>query len=188
MRGRWYPLVTVERQIREQRERESLGENIENFEKLFNVKTILEHHLAFAEECTGKGIYPLGLKTCVAYRANDTLRKKWKAVLNNTSIELLALCRDHFRSTLAENTNQIEEIEIEEIEKKMESLKEEKNKREWEEKKETVEREMNRREKEMKNVRDRKLKHAAKVHTEGKIFLDLSRGVPIRKRERIQSK
>ena len=68
------------------------------YDELQNSKLIIEHHLSFANDCISKNIFPLGLKTfvpCVVYKTDDHLKEEWKRVLNNTSIELLALCKDH---------------------------------------------------------------------------------------------
>ena len=84
----------------------SLGSLIKHLNEAFCSKTILGHHLTFANDCVSHSIYHIGLKTfvpCVAHRADDALRKKWKQVLNNKSLELLALCRSHY-STLLEKT------------------------------------------------------------------------------------
>lgn len=62
-------------------------------------RQIIEHHPAFAEGCIGASIYPLGLKAfipCFTYKADNTLRRQWKAILNKASRELLALLKAHF--------------------------------------------------------------------------------------------
>ena len=62
-------------------------------------RQIIEHHPAFEEGCIGASIYPLGLKAfipCFTYKADNTLRKQWKAILNQASLELLALLKAHF--------------------------------------------------------------------------------------------
>ena len=46
-----------------------INEALKNMNELLSCKTIIKHHLAFTEECIGKSMYPLGLKTfvpCVA--------------------------------------------------------------------------------------------------------------------------
>lgn len=77
---------------------------------LLRSRQILEHHVAFAEECVSKSIYPLGLKTfvqCVAYKADNKLKRQWKEIFHNTSKELLALCRNHFWAMLDKNNEKI---------------------------------------------------------------------------------
>ena len=91
-----------------------IGAAMKNMGDLLSSKQIIEHHLAFAEECVSKSIYPLGLKTfvpCVAYKADDRLRKQWKNILHNSSIELLALCRNHYMTLLDMNNTKIQELE-----------------------------------------------------------------------------
>ena len=81
---------------------------------LLTSKIIVEHHLAYANECVEKNIYPLGLKTfvpCVAYKANEELRKRWKEILHNTSLELLSTLRRHFSKLLNTYNDQIIELE-----------------------------------------------------------------------------
>lgn len=70
-----------------------VGRLIEQLNKAFCSRTILEHHLAFANDCVSHSIYHLGLQTfvpSVAHRADDALKRIWKQVLSNTSLELLA--------------------------------------------------------------------------------------------------
>ena len=75
-------------------------------------KIILEHHLALANDCGSKNIYlSPGFVPCVAYKADDELKKKWKEILHNTSIELLYLCRKHFTTLLNKQADQIAEFE-----------------------------------------------------------------------------
>ena len=142
----------------------------EELEKLMNIGCIIEHHLHFAESCVINSIYPLGLKTfvpCVAFKANDDLKKKWKKVLNNTSLELLALCKSHFEALATQNSTQIEQIE-----QIGDAFTSEKCRTEWEKKTKQIRDVIKGREKEMKIAREKKLKHAIKVHKEGRIFVE----------------
>ena len=79
------------------------------YSEMLHSKLILEHHLAFANECVQNSIYPLGLKAfvpCVAYKADDALKRKWKQILHNTSIELPALRRSPFNTLLEKTSGQ----------------------------------------------------------------------------------
>ena len=125
---------------------------------------ILEHHLAFANDCVSHIIYPLSLKTFVPSRADDLLKRKWKQILNNTSLELLALCRTHY-STLLEKT--IEEID--QLGKQVKDSGDEEKICAWEEKRVGLEVEIKKRGKE---VRCKKIKHAMKIHNKGRVFTE----------------
>ena len=143
------------------------SEVVMRLKDLLNAQTVIEHH---AESCISHNIYPLGLKTfvpCVAYKSNNKLRRQWQKVLHNTSIELLALCKQHFQTLANENTEKLEQVE-----KTMEKIKDEKRRKEWEEKKIELVKASERSRKEMKKFRDGKLKHALRVHKKGKIFVE----------------
>ena len=88
-------------------------------------------------------------------------------MLHNTSIELLALCKQHFQTLANENTEKLEQVE-----KSMEKIKDEKRRKEWEEKKIELVKESERSRKEMKKFRDGKLKHTLRVQKKGKIFVE----------------
>ena len=134
------------------------------------LQTVIDHHLQFAESCIGQSIYPLGLKTfvpCVAYKSDNKLRKEWRRVLNNTSIELLALCKEHFQTLANKN---MEKLEL--TEKSMDKIKDEGKRKKWEDKKIELVKESERSRREMKKTRDGKLKHALKIHKESKVFVE----------------
>ena len=128
--------------------------DLEEMYKILESKQTIVHHLAFADQCIEHSIYPLGLKAfvpCVAHKADNNLRKQWKAILHNTSLELLALCRTHFVKLLNKNGDSLNEIE-----KRVEGYKEEDDRTKWEEKKIMMEKEMKEREREMKEGRSKK--------------------------------
>ena len=130
-------------------------------------KLILEHHLAFANECVQNSIYPLGLKAfvlCVAYKADDALKRKWKQILHNTSMAL-ALRRSHFNTLLEKTSGQLSGLE-----KQIEDGRDEEIICAWEEEKASLEVEIMKKEKEMKEVRSKKIKHAMKIHKGGRLF------------------
>ena len=131
--------------------------------EIFSSKRIIEHHLKFAEECIENNIYPLGLKTFVPCIKQITPSEKTGRpyLLHNTSLELLALCRTHFTKLLNKNNEKWEEIE-----KRAESYKEEGDRTKWEEAKIKME------DKEMKEVRNKKMKHAIRIHREGRVFVE----------------
>lgn len=146
------------------------AENVGTIKELLKSKVIVEHHLSYAEECVEKSIYPLGLKTfvpCVAYRADNELKKRWKQILHNTSLELLATLRAHFRKLLNKYTDQIMDIENE-----MERTMREEDTIKWQEEKAQLQIELKTKECEMKDARKKKIKHAEKIHKEGRVFVE----------------
>ena len=47
----------------------------------------------------------------MVYKADDHLKEKWKRVQNNTSTELLALCKDHILKLLEKTAGKMHEVE-----------------------------------------------------------------------------
>ena len=140
------------------------------YSEIRNSKLILEHHLSFANDCISNSIFPLGLRAfvlCVAYKADDCLEEKWKKVLHNASVELLALCKDHF---LVLHVLEKTSVQMHEVERQVEDSKDEMICA-WEDRM-SLEEEIRSREKEMKGVRNKKIKHAMKIHGEGRVFCE----------------
>jgi len=69
-------------------EKLDLKSELNRLEKTIHDSCMLEHHLAFTDECIKENVYPLGLKAYVVFKANDALKKEWKRVLHATSLEL----------------------------------------------------------------------------------------------------
>ena len=49
--------------------------NTKKYSEMLQSKLILEHHLAFGNECVQNSIYPKVFQPCVAYKANDALKE-----------------------------------------------------------------------------------------------------------------
>ena len=149
---------------------ENPDELVQELSELIKSITIIEHHMAFSEECISNSVYPLGLKTfvpCVTYKADNYLKEQWKKILHNTSFELLALCKTHFVKMFNDRKERMEQIEA-----KLEKIVDDKIRKKCEDRKIELLKEKENREKEMKQVRTRKLKHAIKIHKEGRIFTE----------------
>ena len=102
---------------------------------------------------------------CVVYKSCDTLKEEWKRVLNNTSLELLALCKTHYNRVLNEQLAVLQAL------RRIEANFTSKDTIRWEMKQFEKEEKLCMREKEMKEVR-KKVKHAIRVHREGRVFTE----------------
>ena len=157
-------------ETREAAPHENPDELVQELSELIKSITIIEHHMAFSEECISNSVYPLGLKTfvpCVTYKADNYLKEQWKKILHNTSCELLALCKTHFVKLFNNRKERMEQIEA-----KLDKIVDEEMRKKCEDRKIELLKEKENREKEMKQVRTRKLKHAIKIHKEGRIFTE----------------
>ena len=157
-------------ETREAAPHENPDEIVQELSELIKSITIIEHHMAFSEECISNSVYPLGLKTfvpCVTYKADNYLKEQWKKILHNTSCELLALCKTHFVKLFNNKKERMEQIEA-----KLDKIVDEEMRKKCEDRKIELLKEKENREKEMKQVRTRKLKHAIKIHKEGRIFTE----------------
>ena len=146
-----------------------LQEELDKLERTILALGMLDHHTAFIEDCVRESVYPLGLRAfvpCAVFRSNNTLKKQWKQILHAASLELLTLCRMHYRRTEAEIKKELGELKM-----RGEGLKGE-DRIEWE-MKECYAWKMNEvRTKKLDETRKKKVKHAKTMHKEGRIFTE----------------
>ena len=127
---------------------------------------MLEHHLAFTDECIKENVYPLGLKAYVVFKANDALKKEWKRVLHATSLELLALCKRHYSRAQGE----IKQV-LAALKEMCGNLKGE-ERIEWEMGECAALKQEQLMSKQLGETRKKKIKRAKTIHKEGRIFTE----------------
>ena len=146
-----------------------LQEELDRLERTILALGMLDHHAAFVEDCVRESVYPLGLRAfvpCAVFRSNNTLKKQWKQILHAASLELLTLCRMHYRRTEAEIKKELGELKM-----RGEGLKGE-DRIEWEMKECNAWKVNEVRTKKLDETRKKKVKHAKTMHKEGRIFTE----------------
>ena len=108
------PNLNVDVEVRG-KETFDLQEDLTRLERTILALGVLDHHVAFVEDCVRESVYPLGLRAfvpCAVFRSNNALKKQWKQILHATSLEPLALCRTHYKITEVEIKKELAELSL----------------------------------------------------------------------------
>ena len=150
-------------------EKLDLETELNRLEKAIYDSCMLEHHLAFTDDCIKENVYPLGMKAyvpCAVFKANDALKKEWKRVLHTTSLELLALCKRHYSRIQGEIKQALATT------REMGGSLKGEDRIEWEMRECAVLKQEQLMSKQLGETRKKKIKRTKTIHNEGRIFTE----------------